>query len=84
MRCITPINPDKPYVANIIETVLQGSVSTEVLIRIILMISNVESNMAHDIKITSYAFLLLTIKVDIQYVQIGILPTDLGKLHTCR
>ena len=84
MRCIAPINSAKPYVTNYIETALQGSVSTKILRCVVLMISNVESNVAHDIKITSYTFLPLTIEVDIQHVQIGILSTDLGKLHTCR
>ena len=68
MRCVAPINTAKSYVANIIEMVLQVSLSTKILIRVVLMISDVESNADHNIKITLYTLLLFPIKVDILYV----------------
>ncbi len=82
MRCIAPINAAESYVANIIEMVLQVSVSTKILIHVVLMTSNVESNVDHNIKIAVYFCLELTIKVDILYAQIYMLSTDLGKLPT--
>ncbi len=82
MRYIAPINAAESYVANFIELVLQVSLSTKILIHVVLMTSNVESNVDHNIKIAVYAFLQLTIKVHILYAQIYILSTNLGKLPT--